>query len=141
MEPNSLIFTLILKSSKDCYHVVCNRAVSWAKNLKIVAWVALLSQNRGLIKWLLMQCIKQSSTLRISPKREKPSPRIVFRQGKQDQQIENFLRMRTLTKKIIKKYEKTVFSLFLNRYSQKIGHNRTVLNQYKPILKHHNGIQ
>ena len=94
---------IILKSSKDCYHVVFNRAVSWAQNLKIVAWVGLQSQNRGLIKWLLMQCIKQSSTLRISSKREKPSPRIVFRHGKQDKQINNFLKMRTLIKKIIKK--------------------------------------
>ncbi|MEX2739273.1 MAG: hypothetical protein Q6356_009430, partial [Candidatus Wukongarchaeota archaeon] len=54
-------------------------------------------------KWLLMQCIKQSSTLRISSKGEKPSPRIVFRSGKQDQQISNYLKMCTLTKKIIKK--------------------------------------
>jgi hypothetical protein len=94
---------IILKSSKNCYHVVFNRAVSWTQNLKVVAWVALQSQNSGLIKWLLMQCIKQSSTLRTSPKREKPSPRIVFRCGKQDQQIFDFLKMRDLTKKIIKK--------------------------------------
>jgi hypothetical protein len=94
---------IILKSSKNCYHVVFNRSVSWAKNLNIVAWVGLQSQNRGLIKWLLMQCIKQSSTLRTSPKPEKPSPRIVYRYGKQGQQISNFLKMRQLTKKIIKK--------------------------------------
>jgi len=94
---------IILKSSKGCYHVVFNRSVSWTQNLNVVAWVGLHSQNSGLIKWLLMQCIKQSSTLRISPKREKPSPRIVFRHGKQDQQISSFLKMRDLTKKIIKK--------------------------------------
>jgi len=82
---------------------VFNRAVSWAQNLKVVAWVALQSQNRGLKDWLLMQCIKQSSTLKISPKREKQSPRIVFRYGKQDQQIFNYIKMRTFTKKIIKK--------------------------------------
>jgi hypothetical protein len=94
---------IILKSSKNCYHVIFNRAVSWARNMKVVAWVGLQSQNRGLIKWLVMQCIKQSSTLRISLKHEKPSPRIVFRCGKQDQQIFDFLKMRDLTKKIIKK--------------------------------------
>ena len=30
-----------------------------------------------------MQCIKESSTLRVSPKKEKPSPRIVYRYGKE----------------------------------------------------------
>jgi len=103
MEPNSLIFTLILKSSKDCYHVVFSRKVSWAENMHIVAWVSLLSRNLKLLRWFQMQSIKESSTLRISAKRKKPPPRVVYRHGKQDQQIKNFLKMRTLTKKIIKK--------------------------------------
>ena len=42
---------IILKSSKNCYHVVFNREVSWAENVKIVAWVTLLSHNKGLQKW------------------------------------------------------------------------------------------
>lgn len=94
---------VILKSSKNCYHVVFNRPVSWSRNMRIVAWVALQARNQGLVKWHLMQCIKESSTLRISPKREKPSPRVVFRFGKQDQQINNFVKKRLLVKQIIKK--------------------------------------
>ena len=35
---------LILKSSVNCYHVVFDRTVSWSENLRIVAWVALLSR-------------------------------------------------------------------------------------------------
>jgi hypothetical protein len=94
---------IILKSSGNCYHVVFDRAVSWSENMSIVAWVALQSHNRGLNKWFLMQCIKGCSTLRVSFKREKPSPRIVFRLGKQDQQLRDFVRNRHLIKKIIKK--------------------------------------
>ena len=94
---------MILKSSEKCYHVLFNRPVSWSENMRIVAWVALQSRNQGLVRWLLMQCIKQSSTLRISPKREKPSPRIVFRFGKQDKQINDFDKNRHLIKQIIKR--------------------------------------
>jgi hypothetical protein len=41
-----------------------------------------------------MQGIKESSTLRVGLKFRKPSPRIVFRYGKQDRQIREFLEMR-----------------------------------------------
>jgi len=85
---------IILKSSEKCYHVVYNRKVSWSENMRIVAWVALLSRIEKLKKWFLMQCIKESSTLRVSPKRTKSSPRIVYRHGRQDEQIRSFLRYR-----------------------------------------------
>ena len=91
---------LILKSSQKSYHVVFNRVVSWAQNIRVVAWVALLSNSKGLQKFCLMQCIKTSSTLRISRKKEKPCPRIVCRIGEQDQKIKDFLRIRRLIKRI-----------------------------------------
>lgn len=97
---------IILKSSERCYHVVFNRSVDWSENVSIMAWIALLSNNKGLQKYHLLQCIKQSSTLRISDKNEKPSPRIVYRYGKQDDQIQSFLEYRKLIKRIIKKKEK-----------------------------------
>jgi len=96
---------IILKSSKNCYHVVFNRSVSWAQNLKVVAWVSLFSHNRGLTKWLLMQCIKKSSTLRVSNKNQKQSPRIVYKHGKQDRQIKEFLLFRGQIKDIMKKLD------------------------------------
>ena len=97
---------IILKSSKDCYHVVFDRSVSWSENMRIVAWVSLLSHNKGTQRYHLMQCIKQSSTLRISNKNQKPSPRIVYRNGKQDNQIRSFLEYRKLIKRIIRRIEK-----------------------------------
>lgn len=94
---------LVLKSSEDCYHVVFNRKVTWSENMSIVASVTLLSHNRGLRRWQLMQCRKQSSTLRVSPKGSKPSPRIVYREGSVDNQIASFLRYRRKIKDIMNK--------------------------------------
>jgi hypothetical protein len=96
---------ILLKSSEKCYHVVFDRPVSWAENMSIVAWVSLHSGNRNMRKWFLMQCIKMESTLRVSPKRDKPSPRIVYRYGKQDDQIKDFLGYRKEIKSMIKNLE------------------------------------
>jgi hypothetical protein len=97
---------MVLKSSETCYHVVFDRVVSWSENMRIVAWVSLQSHSGSLCKWFLMQCIKGCSTLRVSPKREKPSPRIVYRHGKQDQNIRDFLKNRRIIKKISQKLRK-----------------------------------
>ena len=92
---------LILKSSPGCYHVVFNRSVNWPENMRVVAWVAYLSGNEGLRRWHRMQCIKMKSTLRIGPKNEKKSPRIVKRVGEQDRQIKEFLEIRNEVKMIL----------------------------------------
>ena len=91
---------IILKSSKKCYHVIFDSYVSWEENLSIIAWVAILSKSVPLLKYLAMQCIKMSSTLRVTPKDEKLSPRIVYRFGSQDHAIKDFLRHRQLIKRI-----------------------------------------
>lgn len=96
---------IILKSSKNRYHVVFDRVVTWADNMRVVAWVALLSHNNGLAKWFLMQCIKGCSTLRVSPKNEKPSPRIVYKYGKQNGDIKSFLKTREIIKKFSQKLQ------------------------------------
>jgi hypothetical protein len=100
---------IILRSSKNHYHVVFDRSVTWERNMHIVAWVALESGSHKLQKYHLMQCIKESSTLRVSGKRGRPHPRIVFSVGNQGNEIRRFLFWR----RQIKKEEKT-FS-----YSQK----------------------
>lgn len=92
---------IILESSENHYHVVFNRKVTWSENMRIVAWIALLSNNPMLQKWFIMQCIKEGSTLRVSPKTNKPCPRIVFRYGKQDKGIQEFLSFRKLIKRIV----------------------------------------
>jgi hypothetical protein len=96
---------IILKSSQNSYHVLFDKIVCWSFNMKVVAWVALQSQNRGLIKWQLMQCIKQSSTLRLSKKGNKSSPRLVYKHGKQDKQIKEFLHFRKMIKYILTKLQ------------------------------------
>ena len=78
-----------------------NKHVSWAENMRVVAWIAYLSGNEGLQRWHLMQCIKMKSTLRVGPKNDKSSPRIVKRVGDQDEQIQNFLGFRDEVKKLL----------------------------------------
>jgi hypothetical protein len=92
---------IILKSSKNCHHVVFDKPVSWVKNVAIVAWVCLVTKHRRLTEWLIMQCIKEASTLRLSRKGEKPSPRVVFRFGRQDGQIRVFLNSRKFIGRIV----------------------------------------
>jgi hypothetical protein len=54
-------------SESNC-NVVWDRYVAWAENLEILGWLALESQISGLTDYLIMQCIKRSSTLRLSEK-------------------------------------------------------------------------
>lgn len=91
---------VILKSSEKHYHVVFDRDVGREENLSVIAWVGILSKSVHLLRYLAMQCIKMSSTLRVSGKDEKPSPRIVFRYGSQDHAVKDFLRYRKLIKQI-----------------------------------------
>jgi len=94
---------IILKSSENSHHVIFNRPVSWSENMRIVAWVSLLFRSEKLKTYFLMQCIKESSTLRVSNKGDKPSPRIVYRYGKQDKKVKEFLSYRREIKRIIKR--------------------------------------
>jgi len=99
---------IILKSSKNHYHVVFNRPMKdWSENVKHVAWMCLWTKYRTLTEWLIMQLIKGSSTLRVGPKGNKPKPRIVYRHGKQDKQIKQYLEHRKkIIKNVIKKLQK-----------------------------------
>ncbi|MEM5854604.1 MAG: hypothetical protein QW228_09630 [Candidatus Aenigmatarchaeota archaeon] len=97
---------IILKSSKNSYHVVFDKKVSWRKNVHIMAWVCLLSKHKKLTGWFIMQCIKEGSTLRVSAKKGKPEPRIVYRYGSQDGQIAEFLAYRSFIKGMIRKLQK-----------------------------------
>ncbi len=89
---------MILKSSKNHYHVIFDRPVSWKKNIHVMAWVALESRNAKLTDYLIMQCIKEASTLRVSNKGEKPSPRVVFSYRVPEAEILRFLQLRRLIK-------------------------------------------
>jgi len=76
--------------------------VSREENLRVVAWVAILSKSVPMLRYLAMQCIKMGSTIRVAPnpKEDKPSPRVVYRFGCQDNAVKDFLRFRQLIKRI-----------------------------------------
>jgi hypothetical protein len=97
---------IILKSSKNNYHVIFDKKVSWKDNVRIMAWVCLISKHEALTKWFLLQCVKKESTLRASQKYNKPEPRIVFRYGSQDGMIAEFLAYRKIAKSIIAKLQR-----------------------------------
>jgi len=95
----------IFKSSKNHYHVVFDRRVTWKTNIRVMCWVAMLSQIGKLKDYVLMQGIKESSTLRVGPKGDKPSPRIVNRFGEQDGEIQNFLKKRKEIKDTVRRMD------------------------------------
>lgn len=84
------------------YLVAFDRPVRWAKNVHIRHWVHLACHSEDLDKWNEMQDIKESSTLRFSPKIDKPSPKIVYRYGSQNNQIKELLETRRIILNIAK---------------------------------------
>jgi hypothetical protein len=73
--------------------------------MHIVGWLALRSRSKKVSGFLIMQCIKESSTLRLSCKGDKPFPKIVYRHGKQDGEISNYLKYRRTVKNLERKIE------------------------------------
>ena len=74
-----------------------------ARALHIMNWVARLSENKNLQNYVEMQCIKETSTVRISRKNKKPVPKVVFRYGVQDKQIKKHLETRKLMLSFLRK--------------------------------------
>jgi hypothetical protein len=85
---------VVYRYLKGSYLCIFDRPVKWETNVKIMNWVALESGNVNLQRYVRMQCIKQTSTVRISRKEKKPIPKVAFRFGTQDRQIKKFLETR-----------------------------------------------
>jgi hypothetical protein len=99
---------IILKSSPKHYHVVFDKPKRWSDVLKIISWVGIMANNMNVWKWVCMQAIKKYCTLRVSPKLVnpegfKPSPRIVYRFGSQNRQIQDFLTLRRRVLRLVKR--------------------------------------
>lgn len=99
---------IIYKYRKGSYLVVFDRPVRWETNVKVMNWVALESGNPNVQKYARMQCIKKTSTVRISNKGDKPSPKVVFRFGSQNRQIKKFLETRAFILSFLEEQEKEV---------------------------------
>jgi hypothetical protein len=93
----------VFYSSLRHYHTVFNRRVTWEKNCQVMAWIAVQSHSLKVKDYVLMQIIKGNSTLRIGPKGDKPSPRTIHHEGKQDGQIRKFLLNRRFIKDTMKR--------------------------------------
>ncbi|MGD0495708.1 MAG: hypothetical protein ABSB28_06670 [Candidatus Bathyarchaeia archaeon] len=77
--------------------------VDWSRNVHVMNWVALESGNENLQKYVRMQCLKETSTLRMSRKGKKPIPKIVFRYGLQDKMIKKHLGNRSFILNFLRK--------------------------------------
>jgi len=89
----------IFRSSDGSYHVVFNRSVSWTENIQIMSWVSLMVEgkqlkNCPLTKYVIMCGIKTVSCLRIGKKVNKPRPKTVFKFGRQNNEIRNYLKFK-----------------------------------------------
>jgi len=81
----------VLRYRTANYHIIFNRKVSAMENHSIIAWLCMYLKDENLTKWFLMQCIKQTTTLRIGFKGNKKPPKEVYRFGNQDKMIAEFL--------------------------------------------------
>jgi hypothetical protein len=91
---------IILRSSKNRYHAVFDRSVTWIENMHIMCWVASESRILALKNYVLMQGIKESSTLRIGNKGKKSFPRIILCHGENCNEVAKFLLKRAKIKQL-----------------------------------------
>jgi hypothetical protein len=110
----------ILRSSTRNYHIIFNRAVSWAENASIVASLCLELKRESLTKWFLLQCIKGAPTLRTSIKGKKPQPRIVYRYGKQNGKIKEYLQDRKFGRLVKMKVNPNIDLKIMKAFKRKI---------------------
>ena len=102
---------IVYRYLKCSYLVVFDRPVRWSTNVKAMNWAGLESGNVDLQRYVRMQCIKQTSTVRISVKKDKrmkPIPKIVFRYGRQDRQTQKFRVTRKFVLDFLKRRNKLV---------------------------------
>lgn len=87
---------MIIKSSPFNYHVIFNKYLQWrttCEYLMSIAWRYYYHEHgekAGLIRWCMLQVIKQSETLRISKKYKKSKPCIIEESGKTNKLIRDY---------------------------------------------------
>jgi hypothetical protein len=87
------------------YHTVFNRVVNHEELNSILAWLCLFTKDNKLITWFLLQNIKGTYTLRHGFKHKKSCPKIIYKFGNQDKQIEKFLANRNFILNFLNSYE------------------------------------
>lgn len=91
------------------YHIVFNRKIKSVAELhSIIAWLCLITKDWNLILWFLLQCVKQTITLRNGFKGRIRPPRIVYRYGNQDKMIREFLDNREFILNFLNRDDKNV---------------------------------
>jgi hypothetical protein len=74
---------------------------------------------RARVKWFILQCRKECSTLRITPKGEKAEPKIIERFGSGENEIRKYLEYKSTIPSLVEKYRKL--------YTHSYGHTARTL--------------
>lgn len=86
---------LILRSSQKSYHVIFNKPLTWRVALQVIfSAEPCRKRYHNRLSWAEMQAKKGAATLRIGPKCRKKSPYSVFKVGKQDKEIKDYLKLK-----------------------------------------------
>jgi len=96
MERYNLEGYIILESSPNNHLAIFNEPVSWEDNTHIMGFAGWLIKTHDYDRWLTMQLIKRTSTVRVSPKGDKPAPTIVYEYGEADKMIAKYKQFCTL---------------------------------------------
>jgi len=89
---------IILNSSGDNHLVLFNRPVTWEDNTHIMGFASWMIKTEDFNRWLVMQLIKKSSTVRVSAKGDKPAPVQVLEKGTVDNCIQRYRQFVKLVK-------------------------------------------
>jgi len=82
---------VVWKYKVKSYHIVFNEPVTYDKLVSMLAWLSMVVKDGKLTEWFLMQLIKGTFTLRHGFKGKTKPPKIIYRYGKQDKKIAEFL--------------------------------------------------
>lgn len=102
LEQHKLKGYLIIETSKNCYSIIFNKYLKWKDVLTIMGKLYFYlggrktAHGRHYGEWLILQIIKQASTIRVSPKGNKPKPKLIKIKGKTDGLIKDYLELYNL---------------------------------------------
>lgn len=88
---------IIMKSSKNNYHVIFDKVLKWKSVVSILSAIMYdfyfekHDEKPHLTKWIIQQFIKCSETVRLNEKGKKPIPKFIYEYGKQQGLINSYI--------------------------------------------------
>jgi hypothetical protein len=93
----------VLKSNKDYYHVIFDRPVDWAENMRVIDWTAIISHNDGYVSGLQCNASNVRQLYEFSERDLNRRQRVIYNHGSQKWQIEQYFEFQKMVKNLVKK--------------------------------------